>query len=261
MKNRLFLSLCTIATVSLSGCTTIADMAGADSATLNATAVQGFNQTVKEAQSSNRLDTSSATYRRINTVFNKLKPYADQMNQTGQRFNWQLAVLKSNDVNAYVAPGGKVVFYTGIVERLNLSDAEIAAIMGHEMVHALEEHAKQKIGAQALTSLALNVGLNAAGSNIGQFGTAAAQLGSEIGIGLPYSRSLESRADQGGLMLMARAGYNPQAAISLWEKMAKLDGASSSFGAFLSTHPSNSSRIEAMRKNLPQAQSIYNQRR
>lgn len=258
MNNKLILIICAASMMTFSGCTTVADMAGADSATLNAVAVQGFNKTVQEASANKTLDTSSATYKRINAVFMRLKPYADQINQTGQKFNWQLAVLKSDQVNAYVAPGGKVVFYTGIVNKLNLTDAEIAAVMGHEMVHALEEHSKQKIGAQALTSLALNIGLSAAGNNVGQLGTAAAQLGSEIGVGLPYSRSLESRADQNGLLLMARAGYNPQAAITLWEKMNKLDGAGGS--AFLSTHPSNSQRIEAMRKNLPAAQAIYNQR-
>ena len=258
MNNKLILTICAASMMTFSGCTTVADMAGADSATLNAVAVQGFNKTVQEASANKTLDTSSATYKRINAVFMRLKPYADQINQTGQKFNWPLAVLKSDQVNAYVAPGGKVVFYTGIVNKLNLTDAEIAAVMGHEMVHALEEHSKQKIGAQALTSLALNIGLSAAGNNVGQLGTAAAQLGSEIGVGLPYSRSLESRADQNGLLLMARAGYNPQAAITLWEKMNKLDGAGGS--AFLSTHPSNSQRIEAMRKNLPAAQAIYNQR-
>ena len=258
MNNKLILTICAASMMTFSGCTTVADMAGADSATLNAVAVQGFNKTVQEASANKTLDTSSATYKRINAVFMRLKPYADQINQTGQKFNWQLAVLKSDQVNAYVAPGGKVVFYTGIVNKLNLTDAEIAAVMGHEMVHALEEHSKQEIGAQALTSLALNIGLSAAGNNVGQLGTAAAQLGSEIGVGLPYSRSLESRADQNGLLLMARAGYNPQAAITLWEKMNKLDGAGGS--AFLSTHPSNSQRIEAMRKNLPAAQAIYNQR-
>ena len=180
------------------------------------------------------------------------------MNQTGTKFDWQLAVLKSDQVNAYVAPGGKVVFYTGIVNKLNLTDAEIAAVMGHEMIHALEEHAKNKIGAQALTDLALGIGLSYAGDSVGQLGAAAAQLGTQVGVGLPYSRSLESRADQGGLMLMAKAGYNPQAAITLWEKMNKLDGAGGS--SFLSTHPSNSQRIDAMRKNVPAAQAVYNKR-
>ena len=259
MNKNLLLSVCAVAAVSISGCTTIADISGADSNTLNLAASQGFNKTVQEAQSNKTLDTSSATYKRIYAVFNRLKPYADQVNQTGQKFDWQLAVLKSDQVNAYVAPGGKVVFYTGIVNKLNLTDAEIAAVMGHEMIHALEEHSKNKIGAQALTNLALNIGLSAAGNNVGQLGTAAAQLGSEVGVGLPYSRSLESRADQGGLMLMARAGYNPQAAITLWEKMNKLDGAGGA--SFLSTHPSNSQRIDAMRNNLAAAQAIYNQRR
>ena len=254
MNNKLFMAFCASGVITLSGCATFAEMAGADSSTLNAAASQGFSKTVTEARSTNTLDSSSATYKRIYTVFNNLKPYADQLNQTGVKFDWQLAVLKSDQVNAYVAPGGKVVFYTGIVNKLNLTDSEIAAVMGHEMVHALEEHSKQKIGAQALTDLALGIGLSAAG--VGQAGSAAAQLGSQVGVGLPYSRSLESRADQGGLMLMARAGYNPQAAITLWEKMNKLQGSSP---AFLSTHPSNNARIEAMRENLPAAQTVYNQ--
>lgn len=259
MNKNILMSACALATVMLSGCATVADMAGADTATLNASAAQSYNQMVSEARAKNQLDTSSSVYKRVNSVFLRLKPYADQMNQTGQPFQWQLSVFKSNELNAFVAPGGKVVVYTGIVTRLNLTDAEIAAIMGHEMVHALEEHSKSKIGAQALTDLALNIGLSAAGSNVGQLGTAAAQLGSQVGVGLPYSRNLESRADQGGLLLMARAGYNPQAAITLWEKMNKLEGAGGS--SFLSTHPSNGQRIEAMRKNLPVAQQIYNQRK
>ena len=258
MNSKLVLSLCAASVITISGCTTVAEMAGADSSTLNVAAAQGFNKTVQEASANKTLDTSSATYKRINSVFLRLKPYGDQINQTGQKFDWRLAVLKSDQVNAYVAPGGKVVFYTGIVNKLNLTDAEIAAVMGHEMVHALEEHSKNKIGQQALTDLSLSIGLSAAGSNVGQLGSAAAQLGAQVGVGLPYSRSLESRADQGGLMLMARAGYNPQAAITLWEKMNKLEGAGGT--SFLSTHPSNSQRIEAMRKNLPAAQAIYNKR-
>lgn len=256
MNKNLILALCASGVMTISGCATFADIAGADSATLNASAAKGYTDLVNQARSKGQLDTTSSTYKRINSVFLRLKPYADQMNQTGQAFQWQVSVLKSSELNAFVAPGGKVVFYTGIVERLKLTDAEIAAIMGHEMVHALEEHAKSKMGAQALTDLALGIGLSAAG--IGQGGTAAAQLGSQIGIGLPYSRNLESQADQGGLMLMARAGYDPQAAITLWQKMSQQ---SSGGGSFLSTHPSNSQRIAAMQKNLPAAQAIYKQNR
>ncbi len=259
MNNKLILSLGLVTIVSFSGCTTIADMSGADSATLNANAATTFSKMRTEAQQKGQLDTSSNTYRRINAVLLRMQPYANQANQTGQAFQWQLAVLKSDEINAYVAPGGKVVFYTGIVNKLNLTDAEIAAVMGHEMTHALEEHSKNKLGAQVLTNLAVNVGKSYVGDAAGGLGATALDLGSQVGVGLPYSRSLESRADYGGLMLMAKAGYNPQAAITLWEKMNKLEGAGGP--AFMSTHPSNSQRIDAMRKNLPAAMAVYNSRR
>ncbi|MBF7687464.1 M48 family metallopeptidase [Acinetobacter rathckeae] len=259
MKNKAFIALGFSTLFTMSGCTTVADMAGADSATLNATSAQSFAKMQQEAQQKGVLDTSSSTYKRIYTILQRMEPYANQLNQTGQAFQWQLAVIKSDTLNAYVAPGGKVVFYTGIVNKLNLSDDEIAAIMGHEMTHALEEHAKNKIGADALTNLAINIGKSYAGQSIGQFGNAAIDLGSQVGVGLPYSRNLETRADYGGLMLMAKAGYNPQAAITLWEKMNK---AQSDTGiSFLSTHPSNAQRIAEMKNNLPAAMAIYNRTR
>lgn len=259
MKNKVFFALGASMLLTVSGCTTVADMSGADSATLNATSAQSFAKMQQEARQKGILDTSSSTYQRIYTILQRMEPYANQLNQTGQPFQWQLAVIKSDTLNAYVAPGGKVVFYTGIVNRLNLSDDEIAAIMGHEMTHALEEHAKNKIGADALTNLAINIGKSYAGQNIGQFGNAAIDLGSQVGVGLPYSRNLETRADYGGLLLMAKAGYNPQAALSLWEKMNKAQGDSGM--SFLSTHPSNTQRIAEMRANLPAAMAIYHRTR
>ncbi|MBF7682019.1 M48 family metallopeptidase [Acinetobacter sp. B5B] len=259
MKNKVFFALGASMLLMVSGCTTVADMSGADSATLNATSAQSFAKMQQEARQKGILDTSSSTYQRIYTILQRMEPYANQLNQTGQPFQWQLAVIKSDTLNAYVAPGGKVVFYTGIVNRLNLSDDEIAAIMGHEMTHALEEHAKNKIGADALTNLAINIGKSYAGQNIGQFGNAAIDLGSQVGVGLPYSRNLETRADYGGLLLMAKAGYNPQAALSLWEKMNKAQGDSGM--SFLSTHPSNTQRIAEMRANLPAAIAIYHRTR
>lgn len=255
----LTLSLLATATLGITGCTAVADFAGADSATLNAQAAQGYTQMVQSARSKGQLDTSSATYQRINALYVRMRPYADQMNTTGQRFNWELAVFKSNELNAYVFPGGKVVFYSGIVDRLNLTDAEIAAVMGHEMTHALEEHTKSKLGAQALTNFAIGIGKSYAGDSIGTLGSAAIDLGSQVGVGLPYSRNLETRADTGGLMLMARAGYNPQAAISFWEKMNRASGAGGA--SFLSTHPSGTQRIIELRQQMPQALAIYNQRR
>ena len=249
---------CFAVAASLSGCTTIADLAGADSASLNLQATQSYNAMLKDAQTKQVLDTKSATYQKVNRVFWKMKPFADQMNQTGQAFDWKVAVIKSKEINAYVAPGGKVVFYTGIVETLKLTDDEVAAIMGHEMVHALEEHAKNKIGASALTNLAVSIGSQYVGNAAGGYGATLLDLGSQFGVGLSYSRNLESRADKGGLVMMAKAGYNPEAAISLWKKMNANDNSGNdALSKFMSTHPSNNDRIAAMQKMMPEAQQFY----
>src|SRR5690606_38172563 len=155
MKSKLILSLCAASVITISGCTTVAEMAGADSSTLNVAAAQGFNKTVQEASANKTLDTTSATYKRINSVFMRLKPYGDQLNQTGKKFDWRLDVLKSYQVNGYVEHGGKVIFYTEVVNKFNLTDEEIATEMGHEMVQALVEQYKNKIGQRAVSDLAL----------------------------------------------------------------------------------------------------------
>ncbi|NHB57054.1 M48 family metallopeptidase [Acinetobacter shaoyimingii] len=244
--------------VGLSGCTTVAELTGNDSATLNMNAAQDYQLLVDSAKSQKALDTTSSTYKRVNAVFLKMKPYADQANQTGQAFDWKLSVFKSDDLNAFVMPGGKVVFFTGIVNKLKLTDAEIAAIMGHEMTHALEEHSKRSAGATKITNLAVKFGKDYAGQKLGDMGTKAVDIGSKYGVGLPYSRSLESKADRGGLMLMAKAGYNPEAAITVWEKMNKADGGSTNgVQKFTSTHPSNNDRITDLKKSMPEAKQLY----
>jgi Zn-dependent protease with chaperone function len=245
-------------TLGLSGCTTVAELTGSDSATLNMNAAQDYQLIVDDAKSKKALDTTSSTYKRVNAVFLKMKPFADQANQTGQTYDWKLSVLKSDELNAFVMPGGKVVFFSGIVNKLNLTDAEIAAIMGHEMTHALEEHAKRSAGATKITDMAVNLGKTYAGDKLGNIGSQAVDIGSKYGVGLPYSRSLESKADRGGLMLMAKAGYNPEAAISVWQKMNKADGGSTN-GAqkFTSTHPSNNDRITDLNKNMAEAKVLY----
>ncbi|OTG94763.1 M48 family metallopeptidase [Acinetobacter sp. ANC 3832] len=243
---------------SLSGCSTVAELTGQDSATLNLNAAQDYKLLVDDAKAQKALDTTSATYKRVNAVFLKMKPFADQVNQTGQKFDWQLSVLRSDELNAFVMPGGKVVFFTGIVNTLKLTDAEIAAIMGHEMTHALEEHSKSAAGATALTDFAVKMGKTYAGDKLGSMGTQALDIGSKYGVGLPYSRNLESKADRGGLMLMAKAGYNPDAAITVWQKMNKIDGgANNGVSKFTSTHPSNNDRISDLNKSLAEAKVVY----
>ena len=151
-------ALFTAAALAATGCSSVADMMGYDTATLNASAAKSYTQVVQQAQDKRVLDTTSQTSRRIQTVFNRLKPYANQANQTGVPFQWQMSVIKSNELNAWAMPGGKMAMYTGMVDRLKLSDDEIAAVIGHEMAHALREHSKKAVGQQALTGLAASIG-------------------------------------------------------------------------------------------------------
>lgn len=268
-----YVALVVVAGVGLSGCETVPNVSktistvnkgvatvfGANSASLNESSASAFNATVNKARLENKLDTSSQTYRRINTVFNRMKPHADRMNKTGIAFDWKLAVLKNDTKNAYVQPGGKVVFYTGIVEKLKLTDAEIAAVMGHEMFHALEEHSKQKMGGKILTGLALQYGSAYAG--LGSTGQDIAGIAAELGLDKPYSRHLETEADKGGMILMAQAGYDPKAAISVWQKMQQQNGTDKNILSFMSTHPTDSKRIQRNQEFLPEAMKHFSTRK
>lgn len=246
--------------IALSGCGTVAEMAGYNTAALNAEAAKSYMQIQQQAQAKQMIDTSSQTAKRIQTVFERLKPFANQANKTGVPFNWEMTVIREDTLNAWAMPGGKMAFYTGMVEQLNLSDAEIAAVIGHEMTHALLEHSKKDAGQKILTGLTMQVG-TALLSSQGIGGDAVnlgASLLSDLGIDKPYSRNQESQADAGGLRLMAQAGYNPQAAISVWEKMNKVNNNNNAFNAIVSTHPNNNARIKAMQTLLPEVLPIYN---
>ena len=256
------ITLLTSILFALAGCTAVADLAGYDSATMNQAAAKNYTQVVSQAKSSRVVDNSSNTSRRIQVVFRRMRPFADAANKTGQPFNWEMTVIRSKELNAWAMPGGKMAFYTGMVETLNLSDAEIAAVVGHEMTHALLEHSKKAAGQKILTGLATQIGgqviqaktgISAESINLG------ADILSEYGIGKPFSRSQESEADAGGLRLMAQAGYNPEAAISLWEKMNNIEDNNTLAHSILSTHPTNNTRIADLKKLLPEVMPIYEQ--
>lgn len=153
-------------------------------------------------------------------------------------------------------PGGKIAFYTGILDRLKLTDDEIAMVMGHEMAHALREHARSRIAKSQATSIGLSLGAQLLG--LGELGSAAANLGTQL-LTLKYSRGDETEADLVGLELAARAGYDPQAAVSLWRKMGEATG-NGGIG-FLSTHPTGPDRIRELEENVPKVQELYQQSR
>ena len=252
IKNALLLTMVT----TLAGCTTVADIAGYDTATMNIDAAKSYSQVVSSAHRQGAVDNTSATAARVNRVFHRMKPYAVRANTTGVPFDWQVTVIRSPELNAWAMPGGKMAFYTGIVEKLQLTDAEIAAIMGHEMTHALAEHSKKDTGQKILTSLALQLGGAAIQAETG-LSNEALGLISDFGIDKPFSRSQESQADAGGLRLMAQAGYNPEAAIAVWKKMEAANGRSNTLVTLMSTHPNSGQRIAKTQGLLPDVMPVY----
>ena len=252
IKNALLLTTIT----TLAGCTTVADMAGYSSSSLNADAAKNYSQVVSSASSQGAVDNKSNTAIRVKNVFNRMKPYADRANTTGVPFDWQITVIRSPELNAWAMPGGKMAFYTGVVEKLKLTDAEIAAIMGHEMTHALSEHSKKDAGQKILTSLALQLGGAAIQQKTG-LNAEAMSLISDYGLDKPFSRNQESQADAGGLRLMAQSGYNPEAAIGVWQKMEAANGRSNTIVTLMSTHPNSGQRIAKIQALLPEVMPIY----
>lgn len=233
----------------------------ADSITVNQQAAQSYRQTINEARAKGIVDVNSLTAKRIHYVFNEMKPYAEYENQTGQPFNWQLTVIRSRELNAWAMPGGKMAFYTGLVDILNLTNDEIATVMGHEMAHALKEHGKKRLNMGQFTNVLAEVAHVALSTQIG-----ANNSGLIIGLtkdwvlDKPYSRSAETEADEVGLMLMAKSGFNPQAAPKLWDKMRRLTpGSQSVIVALSATHPSDEERQENLLRLMPQAMAIYQQ--
>ena len=252
IKNALLLTTIT----TLAGCTTVADMAGYSSSSLNADAAKNYSQVVSSASSQGAVDNKSNTAIRVKNVFNRMKPYADRANTTGVPFDWQITVIRSPELNAWAMPGGKMAFYTGVVEKLKLTDAEIAAIMGHEMTHALSEHSKKDAGQKILTSLALQLGGAAIQQKTG-LNAEAMSLISDYGLDKPFSRNQESQADAGGLRLMAQAGYNPEAAVGVWQKMEAANGRSNTIVTLMSTHPNSGQRIAKIQALLPEVIPVY----
>jgi predicted Zn-dependent protease len=218
---------------------------------------QSYQQTMTEASSKKVLDTSSATARRVDAVAKRLIAKAPIFRADAAQWQWQVALIRSDELNASCGPGGKIIVYSGLVEKLQLTDDEIAAVMGHEIAHALREHGREAM------SKAYGVELAKQGAGaflgLGAESMALADAAVQYGMTLPNSRSNENEADLIGLELAARAGYNPNAAISLWQKMSQAnDGAPPEF---MSTHPSSSTRISSLQAAIPKVMPLYQQAR
>ncbi|AUI66966.1 MULTISPECIES: M48 family metallopeptidase [Glaesserella] len=225
-------------------------------AQINQEAESNYAQVKQEARAKSMLDTSSTTAKRVHAVFNKMKPYAERANKTGVPFQWEIVVLKSDELNAWAMPGGKMAFYTGLVEKLRLSDDEIAVVMGHEMAHALQEHGKSDRTVSAVTGIVGVLADVAVTATTGVNTEGLLSTGVDLVAAKPFSRSQETEADEVGLMLMAESGYNPEAAPNVWVKMSQANGNAGL--SIFSTHPSNEDRQENLARLVPKAKAIYN---
>ena len=189
---------------------------------------------------------------RLRAIASRLIPFTDEWNARARDWRWEVNVLDSASINAFCMPGGKIAFFMGILQKLHLSDDEVAMIMGHEMAHALREHAREQIGKRTATRGAIEIG--AAIFGLGDLGRLAAGAGGQL-LTLKFGRDDETEADLIGLELAARAGYDPRASVSLWKKMAQANQRGNL--EFLSTHPSGTSRIQVLEQNIAKVDGLY----
>jgi predicted Zn-dependent protease len=221
-------------------------------------------QQYDEFLKSNKLSTNAQQTQMIKTVGAKIKTavetYFRQQNMSSELdgYSWEFNLIESPEANAWCMPGGKVVFYTGILP-ITEDAAGVAVVMGHEIAHAIAEHGNERMSQSLVTELggtALAVALQEKPAETQQLWMTAYGIGSQVGVMLPFSRLHESEADRLGLIFMAMAGYDPNEAVSFWQRMANMKNGQSP-PEFLSTHPSDATRIRQIKEWLPEAMSYY----
>jgi Zn-dependent protease with chaperone function len=225
--------------------------------TLEASARQQYRQTLGEAESKGALAPDDyPQLKRLRAIAARLIPYTAQWNPDARKWKWEVNLIGSKQLNAWCMPGGKIAFYTGILDQLQLNDDEVAMIMGHEMAHALREHSRERLAKSKATSMGLSVASQLLG--LGQIGDVAANLGTQL-LTLKYGRDDETEADLVGLEIAARGGFKPEASVQLWKKMLGATGGGKGQPSFLSTHPSGNNRIQELEANLPKVAQLYEQ--
>ena len=214
---------------------------------------QQYGQLMRAASQKNALNVDKTQLERLRQIARTLIPPAARFNEDSKRWRWEVNLINSKTVNAFCMPGGKIAFYSGIISALQLTDDEVAVIMGHEVAHALLEHGRARMSEQVLKNVGVSVA--AALLNLGQVSTSVLAQAADLAVTLPFSRKHETDADLVGMELAARAGYDPRAAANVWRKMAKLGG--SQPPQFLSTHPAHASRIRDIEASLPKVMPLY----
>ena len=214
---------------------------------------QQYRQMLQKASSEKALAApEQPQLQRLQSIAQRIIPFAPECNPRAAQWKWEVNLIGSRQINAFCMPGGKIAFYYGILAELQLDDNEVAMIMGHEAAHALLEHAREQMGKNAVTTGGLR--LFSALLGLGQLGDAAAQFGGQLAA-LKFSRDDESEADRLGLVMAARAGYDPRSGVTLWQKMMGAGGGAPP--AILSTHPAGPTRIKDIEAKLPSILPMY----
>jgi predicted Zn-dependent protease len=212
-----------------------------------------YDQEVSKARTAGKLNSDKQSYDRVQRISQRLIPQTKIFRPDAGSWNWEVNVQTTDDVNAYCMPGGKIMVYTGLIDTVKPTDAELAAVIGHEIAHALREHSRERLSRAYAEQMVLAGVAVATGAE--QSTMELASQVSAVTFTLPHSREQEAEADRIGLELMARAGYDPNAAVTLWQKMSKVGGGGPP--EFLSTHPSGQSRIQDLEKNVPRVLPLY----
>jgi predicted Zn-dependent protease len=261
----MFVASAAAAALVLSGCQTVdttkSGVVGVDrdqrmmvsAEEVNAGSAKAYAQMMAEAQKKGVLDKDAAQVARIQAITKRLIPQTTTFRDDAAKWPWEVHVITVEEVNAWCMPHGKMAMYSGLIQKLGATDDELAAVMGHEIAHALREHSREQISRQM--GMQLGIGLVGALLGVGELGQNIAGTVANVTLNLPKSREAETEADRIGVELAARAGYDPNAAISLWEKMAKLS--SSQPPKWLSTHPAHQDRIADLRNYAARVMPLY----
>lgn len=216
---------------------------------------QQYAQLIADARSKGKLNQNPVQVSRVRTIVNRLIPQTVNFRPDARNWDWEVNVLTSPEVNAWCMPGGKIAVYTGLLDKLHPTDAELAAVLGHEIAHALREHTRERLSEQMVANGVISIG--AALLGLGDTAQQGAQFAYMGMMGLPHSRQQETEADRIGVELAARAGYDPRAAVTLWQKMSQLGGSEPL--PFLSTHPSSADRLKDLTNYSQRVLPLYEQ--
>ena len=221
-------------------------------------ALAQYRQTLKAAADQQALGPSdNAQVRRLRAIAQKIIPFTGEWNLRAKQWQWEVNLIGSNQINAFCMPGGKIVFYTGILKTLQLSDDEVAIVMGHEIAHALREHAREQMGKSTATAVGARLGGALLSGWLGidpRITDSVARAGANL-LTLQFGREDETEADLVGMELAARAGFDPRAGVSLWQKMGAAN--KNAPPQWMSTHPSDGNRIAGIEANLPKVIPLY----